>query len=243
MKLKERVKAKLNSSKIASKFLDYDFRTVVFTVLSLVITSGYAVFYGMLGIALRSVWYGVLACYYVMIVVMRALVVFYHGRKRRRGDRIVEENEKISRAKICVACGIMICLLTLPLSIVILLMVGEKATFIHAGIMIYVAAVYTTVKVVLAIRHTVKARKSQDMTVRAVRSINLADMLVSIIALQTAMFNSFSADFDTGIFNAITGAAVCLGTLVIGVFMIFGGRRAVTNARYEANLKKKEEAK
>ena len=241
MKLKQRLKAKLNNSKIGSRFLDYDFRTVIFTVLSLIFIFAYAVFYAMLGIALRSVWYGMLACYYILIMVMRALVVFYHGRKRRRGDRVVEEDEKLSRAKIYLACGIIICLLTLPLSIVILLMVGEKATFTHSGIMIYFAAVYTTVKVVLAIRHAVKARKSHDLTVRAVRSINLADMLVSIIALQTAMFNSFSPDFDTGIFNAVTGAAVCLGTLIIGVFMIFGGRREITKINYEANLKKEQD--
>ena len=239
MKLKEKVRAKLNKSKTASRFLDYDFRTVLFTVVSLVITAGYAVFYAMLGIALRSVWFGMLACYYIMIVVMRALVVFYHGRKRRKKDS-VEEDEKISRAKIYCACGIIISLLTLPLSIVILLMVGEKAAFSHAGLLIYVAAVYTTVKVVLAIRHAVKARKSQDLTVRSVRSINLADMLVSILALQTAMFHSFGPDFNTDVFNAVVGAAVCVGTLIIGIFMIYGGRRAVVKAKYEANLKKEQ---
>ena len=239
MKLKERVKAKLNQSKTTSKFLDYGFRTVIVTVVSLVITTGYAAFYAMLGIALRSVWYGVLACYYFMIVAMRATVVFYHGRKRRHKGA-VEEDGKLSRARIYCVCGIIICLLTLPLSIVILLMIAEKATFSSAGLMIYVTAAYTTVKVVLAIRHAVKARKSDDLTVRSVRGINLADMLVSVLALQTAMFNSFSADFNTDIFNAVTGAAVCVGTLIIGAFMISGGRRAAVKIKYETNLKKEE---
>ena len=238
MNLKARLKEKLNKHSLTRRFLDYDFRTVVFTVVSLVFIFAYAAFYAMLGIALRSVWYGVLACYYIMIVVMRALVVFYHGRKRRRKERAVEEDEKISRANIYLACGIIICLLTLPLSIVILLMVGEKATFSHAGLMIYVAAVYTVFKVVMAIRHVVKARRSYDLTVRTVRGINLADMFVSILALQTAMFNSFPTDMNTGIFNGVTGAAVCVATVIIGAFMIAGSRREVIRIRYEANLLK-----
>lgn len=240
MKLKEKIKAKLNKNKFTRRFLDYDFRTVLFTVVSLVITTGYAAFYAMLGIALLSIWYGMLACYYIMLVVMRAVVVFYHRRKRKRGENINEQKEKISRARIYKNCGIVICLLTLPLSIAILLMVAEKATFSHAGLMIYVSATYTFYKVVMTIRHLVKARKSTDMTVKTVRSINLADMLVSVLALQTAMFHSFSAEFNTDIFNAVTGAVVCLLTVFIGVFLIVGGKREITKINYEANLKNQQ---
>ncbi|MDE6668011.1 MAG: hypothetical protein K2K38_06695 [Clostridia bacterium] len=240
MNLKEKIKTKLNQNRLARRFSDYDFRTVVFTVVSLVITTGYAAFYAMLGIALLSIWYGMLACYYIMLVVMRAVVVFYHRRKRKRGENINEHKEKISRAKIYKNCGIVICLLTLPLSIAILLMVAEKASFSHEGLMIYVSATYTFYKVVMTIRHLVKARKSTDMTVKAVRSINIADMLVSVLALQTAMFHSFSADFNTDIFNAVTGAAVCLLTVIIGVFMIVGGKSEITKINYEANLKNQQ---
>ncbi len=238
MKLKEKIKATLNSNKFTRRFLDYDFRTVIFTVVSLVITAGYAAFYVLLGIAFLSIWYGMLAWYYVMIVVMRAIVVFYHKGKRKRGNNATDYKEKISRAKIYRGCGIIISLLTLPLSIAILMMVAEKATFSHAGLMIYVSAAYTTYKVVMTIRNIIKAKKSTDMTVRTVRSINLADMFVSILALQTAMFHSFSPDMDWGVMNAITGAVVCLSTVLIGVFMIVGGRRAITQINYEANLQK-----
>ena len=240
MNLKEKLKTKLNQNKFLRRFSDYDFRTVVFTVVSLIITTGYAAFYAMLVIALLSIWYGMLACYYIMLVVMRAVVVFYHRRKRKRAEKTSEQKEKISRAKIYKGCGITICFLTLPLSIAILLMVAEKASFSHAGLMIYVAATYTFYKVVMTIRHLVKARKSTDMTVKAVRSINIADMLVSVLALQTAMFHSFSADFNTDIFNAVTGAAVCLLTVIIGVFMIANGKHEITKINYEANLKNQQ---
>ena len=237
MKLKEKIKTKLGQYKLTRWLLNYDVRTVIFAVGSLLISTAYAAFYGVLGIALLSVWYGMLACYYLMLAVMRAVVVFYHRRKRKRHKREIEHNEEISRARIYRNCGIVICLLTLPLSISILLIVAEKATFSHAGLMIYVSAVYTTYKVVMAIRHKIKARKSTDMTVQTVRSINLADMFVSVLALQTAMFHSFSPDFDTGVFNAVTGAAVCLATVIIGAFLIANGTRAITRIKYEQHLR------
>ena len=169
MKLKEKIRTQLNKHKFTQRFLDYDFRTVFFTVISLIITVAYGAFYAMLGIALLSIWYGVLASYYLTIAFMRALVIFYHRRKRKRNKDLDEHKEKISRAKIYGGCGIIISLLTLPLSVAIMLMIAEKATFSHAGLMIYVAALYTTIKVVLTIRHLVKARKSTDLTVKCVR--------------------------------------------------------------------------
>ncbi len=238
MKLTEKIRTKLNQSKFGSRFLDYDFRTVVFTVVSLIVTTGYAAFYAILGIALLSVWYGALACYYIMLVAMRAIVVFYHKGKRKRGEKAIEHKEKISRAKIYKNCGIVISLFTFPLSIAILLMVAEKATFSHAGLMIYVSATYTTYKVIMTIRNLLKARKSTDLTVRTVRSINLADMFVSVLALQTAMFHSFSPDENWATMNAITGAVVCLVTVFIGIYMISNGKRAITQINYEANLQK-----
>ena len=238
MKLKEKIRIKLNQHKFTQRFLDYDFRTVFFTVITLIITVAYAAFYAMLGIALLSIWYGVLASYYLIIAFMRGLVIFYHRRKRKRNKYLDEHKEKISRAKIYGGCGIIIGLLTLPLSIAIMMMIAEKATFSHAGLMIYVAALYTTIKVVLTIRHIVKARRSTDLTVKCVRCINLADMFVSVLALQTAMFHSFDPEFSTDTFNGITGMAVCLATVIIGVFMIVGSRREVIKINYEANLQK-----
>lgn len=238
MKLKEKIKQKLNQNKFTRRLTDYDFRTVLFTVVSLIITAGYAAFYAMLGVVLRSFWYGMLAWYYLMIVIMRSFVVFYHKGKRKRAQNNLPQNEKLSRAKIYRNCGIVLCLLMLPLSFAILSMVAENATFSHEWLMIYTAATYTTYKVVMAIRNFLKAKKSEDLTVRTARDINLADMLVSVLALQTAMFHSFSPDEDWSVMNAVTGAAVCLATVIIGAFMIVNGKRAVTQINYEANLRK-----
>ena len=64
-------------------------------------------------------------------------------------------------------------------------------------------------------------------------------MFVSVLALQTAMFHSFAPEFSTDTFNGITGMAVCLATVIIGVFMVMGSRREIIRINYEENLKKR----
>lgn len=235
MGLKEKIIAKLNRHRLTRRLADYDFRTVLFTVISLIITVGYAAIYAVLGVIEHSFWYGVLAWYYLMIVAMRAFVVFYHKGRRSREKRDEVRNEELSRARIFRNCGIIICLLMLPLSFAVMQMVAERAAFKHAGLTIYAAATYTTYKVVMAIRNLIKARRSDFLTVRTARDINLADMLVSVLALQTAMFGSFSPDTDCSVYNALTGAAVCLLIVIIGAVMIYGGTCAVRRAKYAEN--------
>ena len=70
--------------------------------------------------------------------------------------------------------------------------------------------------------------------VRAIRTINLADGAVSILALQTALLFTFrSGDVDVSLFNTFTGAAVSLLTLALGVFMIVEAQKKIKQIQRE----------
>lgn len=235
-KLKEKIKCKVCGNEYTKKFLEYDFRTVCFSILSLAITIGFALVNGVLAFTIRSSWYAMLAVYYTLIVLMRARILLHHGVKfRQKAD---DEQKQISAAKIYKNCGIIVVLLTLPLSFTILFMVADKLAFTKSGYMIYASATYTFYKIGMSIKHIVRAKKSNDLTVLAIRSINLADMLVSILALQTAMFYCFSPNDDMSVYNALTGAFVCLSQVILGVVMIYRGKRKVVQIEYEINLNK-----
>ncbi|MGN0806503.1 MAG: hypothetical protein ACI4MC_05640, partial [Candidatus Coproplasma sp.] len=101
-----------------------------------------------------------------------------------------------------------------------------KSSFSRYGYTIYVAAIYAFYKIIMAIYNVVKANKSDDAIVSALRSINLADALVSILALQTAMFKQFGGDFQfEGEMNAATGTIVCALTVALGIFMIVSSNK------------------
>ena len=80
----------------------------------------------------------------------------------------------------------------------------------------------------MSIINIIKSKQIKDYTLNALFSINLADAIMSILALQTAMLNTFGKGdrFET-VANAITGAITCLFTLGIGIYMIKKGQKEI----------------
>jgi len=66
--------------------------------------------------------------------------------------------------------------------------------------------------------------------------------MVSILALQTAMFHSFGTEgMNTGLFNALTGGAVCALTIALGVFTIMIANKKRKNLQKEFHYAGKSE--
>lgn len=198
----------------------YGFRTIVFSVSSFAFSVGNATFNGVIGFKYLSVWYISLAVYYVLLASMRAVVLVYHRKKKRCESRESDENVRKREIKTYRICGMLLIILPLSLSFTIFEMVVSERAFVKAGLMIYVAAAYTFYKTVTSIINFVKARKSDLITVRAIRNVNLAEAFVSVLALQTAMFHEFSPNENFGFANAALGATVCALTAAIGIIMI-----------------------
>jgi len=104
--------------------------------------------------------------------------------------------------------------------------------------MIYVMATYAFWKLGNSIYNIIKARKHNDCTIQSIKNINFADALVSILALQTALLDTFGGDYNPFLPNLLTGVAVSITIIGVGILMIVRG---------QANLKKinkpKEEMK
>lgn len=203
---------------------NYGVRTVVFAVISFILSIAYGAYNFTLAILEMSIWYGVLALYYILLACMRGGVITHHRRRfraHRHGTTI--DNVNIKGVKRYRNCGIMLIIMTFALSIAVLQMISAHSTFEHTGLMIYAAAAYTCYKVTMSIINMVKAKKQRDITIQAIRNINLADAAVSVLALQTSMFHSFGGGDDAmfeSILNGATGAVVCALVLALGIYMI-----------------------
>ncbi|MCH5161357.1 MAG: hypothetical protein J1G04_04930 [Clostridiales bacterium] len=205
-------------------FTEYGFRTIFFSIGAFIINIAFAIYNGTVAIIIGSIWFGALAAYYVFLIVLRGGILIYHSRRRKAiANGQTEEKTHLRDTKVYGKCGIILVLLPIALTPAIVQMVRANNAFIHTGLTIYAYAVYAFYKIGMAIYNFVKTRKTNEMTVRASKNINLADAFVSILALQTAMFHEFGTgmgDFNIGTMNAITGAAVCALTAAIGIFMI-----------------------
>lgn len=219
-KLKKGVKSWSTKREFTNKlFTQYGFRTVVFAIISFVISLGNAAMNGIMGIVWSSIWFGALGIYYFLLSAMRGSVLLYHKKKKNFSEEALKRKE----IKTYCLCGVWLILLPVALSAVIWEMVASNRAFVHAGLYIYVFAAYTFYKIIMSVYNYAKVRRTDDMTVRAIRNVNLADALVSVLALQTAMFHEFASSESLGTANAIMGAIVCALTAVIGIAMIING--------------------
>ena len=201
---------------------NFGFRTVIFAIGSFLISLLFSGFNAYMGIKNRSIWYGALAGFYISLAFLRGGVLVYH--KNRIGKK-TNKDEHI-KAKVYRNSGIITLILNIALSSAIAQMIFSGAHFTYIGWTIFAYAAYAFYKITMSIISFVKAHKQEDLTVRAIRNINLVDALVSILALQTALLTMFSeGGINTSLFNTFTGIAVSVLSIGIGIYMIVSANK------------------
>ena len=198
----------------------YEFRSMFFAVCTFVSNVGYTAFLSSLALIVRSLWFGALAVYYILLTSARGGVLLQNIRDERRfkEDEFALQSAKAGTYRYC--GGMMIALtLAMAISVVHTMVVGVSAQSLPEWT-VYFFAGYAAYRVVASIVSFVRATTKDDLAVRAVKYINLAAALVSVFTLQTAIFNAFFNSYDPIIFNAISGFSVCFIMLVLGVYII-----------------------
>ena len=200
---------------------DYGARTVVFASFAFAVNIGYAVFQGVMGILAHSVWFGVLACYYILLSALRGGILLGEHRLRRRGGEQIEGKLKLYRL-----CGISLMVLDLAMCAAVTQMVLYGSPVQNGAIQVIVSAAYTFYKAILAVVNFVKAKRLRDPVVQSLRGICAVDALISVVALETAMLATFGNGEDMLALRAATGFAACAIAIAIGITMtVFACRR------------------
>ncbi|MBQ8178607.1 MAG: hypothetical protein IJ033_05370 [Clostridia bacterium] len=225
-------------------FEHYDFRTIVFNTLNFLVNIGYVIFNAVIGIVSKSVWYGSLAAYYLILTVMRGVIVLYHGKnallKIERPTGYEKMSDKQVELRLYRLNGILLILLPIALSFVILDMVQNGSAFVRWGWTVLGFAAVAFYKVIASIVQISRSRKkSEDYTIYGLRNIGFAAALVTILSLQTSLLHSFgSQDFNTPYANAATGAGVCAVTAIMGIIMIVQSSKKIKTLNIEEKEQK-----
>lgn len=201
-------------------FNDKQYRRKSIELFSLIFSAIFGAFNGILSLIASSVWFLMLSIYYLALSVAR-LGIYYH--KRNIKDKAREDSIRLYRNS-----GIFLLIMNFAIGVAVLQIVFIEKRFNYPGLFIYAAATYAFTKIVLAIINISKTRGTENYTEMSLRSINLIDASVSILALQTALISEFSdGTSDITIMNGITGAVVFLFTLAFGIFMIIKAHKEI----------------
>lgn len=216
-KLKYWLVKAMKKFKFTNKMItSYNFKTVVFTCIGVIINFGFVIFQGVLAIKTKSVWYGSLTIYYLFLTVIGSVIVLSKWINIKLKKQSIKSEVSAYRNS-----GIMLLVLTIAFAVMVGLTFNALNEIYFAGLMIYVTATFTFFKLLVAILSSIKAKKEGDYYSKAAKNINLATAIISIFSLQVALLEVFGTpDINSTIFNVITGVVIILGVIAMGIYMI-----------------------
>lgn len=191
--------------------------------ISLIITFIYGIYNGALGFYFRSYWFLTIFAYYIILGVMRLAVL-------RSAAKETKESDQIFITKFI--GGLFIFLSITLAGAAYLSVLKDRGTVYHQIVMITIA-LYTFIKITVAIINLIKARKGENSIIKTLRYISFADALVSIFSLQRSMLVSFEGmeKQDIILFNILTGTAVYLIVFVMGINLIGGKKYTMAKSK------------
>ena len=191
----------------------------------------YALGNGTIGFLFHSWWFITVGAYYSILAVTRFSVL--QVQRRANGDY---ETELFARK---LTGFLLIALSFCIIGVNILSALKERGTAFHEILMITIAT-YTFTKITLAIIGMVKAAHTPSPAFKTLRNIALADAFVSSYTMQRSMLVSFPGmePKEIQLFNILTGTAVWLILLLLGINLIGGKYTEMAKSKLiEANKK------
>lgn len=208
----------------------YEARTLLFAACSFVINVGYVVLNIVMAALMSSIWYAALAAYYFALGALRYAVLF--GTRKAKKNAQTERGLAAEKLRIYRNCGIALLIIEGVFMFAVAQFVlsggGSIAELAAQNMRTYTmitmisSAAFTFYKMTLSIVNLVKVHKMTDPELWALRNINLAAALVSLLALQTTMtlFLSQPLTREMSVFNGIVGLVVVLIVAGLGIVMI-----------------------
>ena len=216
----EKLLLTIKKTSYGARFLeDYTFRTILTTLPTFLINVVYTVYNGVIGVMNQSAWFITMAVYYSLLGIMRYFAVSANRKISRMADPALIRKKELSVIR---TDGILLLLLNVALSGVVLLTIARGTAKTYSEIMAISFAAYTFYKIIMAVIHMAKVRKTKSPILITIRNIGVADALVSMLTLQFTMLASFqgSSTLDANRMNGITGLVVCILIVLLGAGMI-----------------------
>ena len=191
------------------------YRIILSATASLAFNLLYALYHLVLGILNLSLWFIAMCAFYGILATVRFSAVLCERNHQKSPDNDTE-------LFVMKLSGILLVILSIVLATVSYISLSQNIAAKHGEIIMITIATYTFYKITMAIVKAIKQHKNPSPLLRTIRNIGYAEVAASILTLQRSMLASFGTMSAGNIhfMNAVTGAAVCLFVLILGLSMI-----------------------
>jgi len=239
MKLKEKIKDKLDNKFNKYKYYrlyeeNHLFKVLVFTLISSFISFGFGVFNLVYGIVLYSYRYLFFSIYYFVIGLMKLLIILVYKSifKKYKEDNVRIEKEK---RKIYLFNGILFFILGVGLSFIVSMVLNLYKPIVTSEILAISIATYTFYKIVISIKNFVKAKRNKDKLIQSIRDINLIETITSLVLLESTLITTFGEMTNSlKIVVGVSGFILSLLIFSISIYIV------ISSISYFQKIKSKE---
>lgn len=202
-------------------------RAGIMAVRAMVFDLAYAVFVLVTGMRYDSGWAIAVALYHVAVAALGFSVALGLHRARRAEEG--ERNHRELRAAL--ACGILLAMLALALSVVMAKMVVQRKAWTYSTVVVITIATVTFVSLAITIRGIVLVRHADRPLLVASRAVAFSKAVVKLFFLETTMiavFGKGDEEFRLGMESASGGVlfvAVVAADLALVAYAVRGLRR------------------
>ena len=182
----------------------------------------YGIFKIASGVILGSAWIGCDGIYNMA----QALIQLFQILRRKYAKTPVQQWRSYR------FCGVLILLMHLTLTGIVFQMINWNRAEDQGQIQVIATAIFAFYKIINSFLDLAKDRKHIHPVDSSIRMLNLAQAFFVIFSLQASMFHTFGTgeSWEHGM-NILTGCAVCLSVVSIGIYMIRRGNREIKKLR------------
>ncbi len=203
---------------------DYIFRSFTTSGGSFFASLAFLVFNFALGVTYTSSWYLSISVYYVVLVALRGVILVLEA-KWRSGDVALREHKRVRLFR---SISWVLLAMDLVLIVPISLMVTSQRIIELGNIPAIALAAYTFYRATFAGINFFRTRKQHNLSLLALRVINLKDTVVAMLTLQYALITVFGDPTQMITLTAYTSAGLLIFMVVVSVLMIRTGKREVS---------------
>ncbi len=190
------------------------------------INFAYGIFKIVSGVVIGSAWIG---CDGIYNLAQALIQVFQILRRKHSGT--LERQWKSYRV-----CGWLMLLMHLTLTGIVFQMINWNRAEERGEILVITTAAFAFYKLVTGFIDIAKDRKHTHPVDSSVRMLKLSQAIFAIFSLQASMFHAFgTGESWEHLMNTVTGCAVCLMIVAMGVYMIRRGNREIRTLQEKDN--------
>lgn len=210
-------KALLNRNALAQRYLtDEEWRFRLELYFEQCVNFLYGGFKCVTGVIFRSAWIGAEGLYNLVQGIIQLVQIL-----RRRKQLTLLRQWKSYRL-----CGWLVLVMHLTMTGLVFQMIHRGAFEEYPGYMILLTAMFAFYKLISAFVDVAKDRKHKAPIDSAVRLLDLSQAMFSLFSLQVAMIHQFEGTEEFAkLMNTLTGGAVCLLVVGMGIYMLRRSRR------------------